>query len=100
MQARSTNVVQRVETARVKTADDQMQRDIEYATKSQQHLWIAAVVHRVSQSLAEDIVLRPETTEPNFDAESISSIELGCFICEQPLTRAIVKKRCPGDPGH
>jgi hypothetical protein len=93
-----TGVVQRVEAARIKTADEKLEADLEYAIKSQSHLWIGAVVHRVSQQLAESIALRPATTEPHFDAESLSSIEFGCFICEEPLTRAIVRKRCPGEP--
>ena len=89
---------QRVATERVKTADERLQKDIEYAEKSQTHLWIAAVVHRVSQQAAEEIALRPETYEPRLDMETLSSVEFGCFICEQPLLRTNVKKRCTGDP--
>jgi len=90
--------IQRVEADRVERTRAQFDRDIEYHTKAGSHLWIATVVYRLSQQGAESIAKREESFEPRMDMENLYTVEFGCYICEQPLLRTNVNKRCSGDP--
>lgn len=59
-----------------------------------EHVWIAAAVFRVTpESLREQ---GPRAV--NMDRENLATIEVGCFVCEQPYSDRLSYRRCPGDP--
>lgn len=87
---------QRIQVTDLQRANVQFSRDIEYAQRSQSHLWTAMVTYKVSQSSAEKIV--KGEGEPMFDYENLVMLNLGCFICEEPMDQKIMHRRCPGEP--
>ena len=59
-----------------------------------EHVWIAAAVYRVQPE-----ALRGTAADQIFlDMENLASIEVGCYVCEQPWSERISYRRCPGDP--
>jgi hypothetical protein len=73
--------------------DERLAREEAYSRSSHQHLWIAVTMFRVNG----EKVFAQEA--PTFDSETMLGIpQVGCYICEQPLSAEIVKRRCPGDP--
>jgi hypothetical protein len=57
-----------------------------------EHVWIAAAVFRVS---AES--LRGRATDSiHLDRENLATIEVGCYVCEQPWEMRIAVRGCPG----
>ena len=59
-----------------------------------EHVWVAMAVFRVS---AES--LRGKTTDQvNLDRENLATIEIGCYVCEQPWAERLSYRRCPGGP--
>lgn len=90
--------LQHIATDQLSRQTQQFEKDLRKAVQFHQHFWIAAVVHRISQQLAEKVAKHPETIEPKFDMETLVDIEFGCYLCEEPMTRYNVDKTCPGEP--
>jgi hypothetical protein len=59
-----------------------------------EHVWIAAAVFRVS---AEHLRGRA-TDSVHMDRENLATIEVGCYVCEQPWSERVSYRRCPGEP--
>lgn len=61
----------------------------EYDPRSGNHLWTAMVIYAVN----------PEAEMPILDKENLLGFPMiGCYYCEQPYERRLLKRRCPG-PG-
>jgi hypothetical protein len=89
--------VQHVDPGRLGRANDSFQKDIDYALASQSHLWIAMAAHRITPALAKRIA--EGSTEPVvMDLENLAVMGVSCYVCEEPLNRKLVDRRCPGDP--
>lgn len=95
---RDSGVKQRLDPEQLTKIDQRIEKDLEYAYKSQTHFWQAIVTHKLSDTAAKAIATNDINYQPNFDLESLSSLSFGCLICEQALDRKLVGKRCPGEP--
>lgn len=60
------------------------------------HIWTIVVAHHISHDLAVRLVRQPGE-EPHLDAESIVTVGIGCFRCEQELSGPVLASACPGD---
>jgi hypothetical protein len=89
-----------VQTVAVDPMERRMETALRMAEKTGDHLWIAAVVHGLSDKAAKEISTTPDggTPETIMDAETIMGIEFGCYRCEKPLEARLVGRRCPGEP--
>ena len=55
-----------------------------------QHQWITLAMYRTNN---------PDADQQNLDMENLLSIEgPGCFVCEQPYSREVAARPCPGEP--
>lgn len=73
---------------------EQFNREREYAIKSQQHLWVAVQSHVLTAK-------RLETYEDGpllMDNETLRSIGVGCFICQETFEPVMLKRKCKGEP--
>lgn len=61
--------------------------------RNDEHVWIAAAVFRLSPE-----TLRAADGIPNLDRENLATIQLGCFVCEQPYSERLSYRKCPGEP--
>jgi hypothetical protein len=91
-------VKQFVPRSRVEAADERFEKNLEYARKAEVHAWVAATVHQLSDHAAKQLTSGDGTYQPHLDVESLVDVEFGCYICEQPLRRELVGKRCKGEP--
>jgi hypothetical protein len=58
------------------------------------HVWVAVAAFRVSPES-----LRGTATDQIWlDQENLASIDVGCYVCEQPWSKQISYRGCPGDP--
>lgn len=88
----STGIDQHVDTHRMRALDEPMVREYEYATKSGQHLWIAACSFKINP---EDLT----TGQIHFDAEGmLGTPGIGCYVCEEAYEPRLAKRRCAGEP--
>jgi hypothetical protein len=59
-----------------------------------EHVWIAVACFRVQPE-----TLRGQATDQiHLDRENLSTIEVGCYVCEQPWSERLSYRRCPGHP--
>lgn len=71
-----------------------LDKELEYAIKAGNHFWTAiAMFHLNEQSLA-DI----ENEQAHMDMENLMQIHMGCFLCEEPYSAQLAKRRCRGNP--
>lgn len=89
---------QRLDPGQLAAIDKKFEREYEYAIKSNTHFWQAIVNHRISDETAKAIVTGDNSVQPNFDLESMMGLVFGCLICEEPLDRKLIGKRCKGEP--
>jgi len=73
--------------------EDKMDRAIEYAIKSQSHLWTATACHQLTEKR-----LAGPLEGLQLDGESLLMVVIGCYICEEPFKRRLLLRRCPGEP--
>jgi hypothetical protein len=95
--ARDTGVRQHVTGVRVQAAEERLNLTMAHAERAGAHVWMVMVGHSISPMLAARLA-DGSTEEPSLDAESIATISIGCFRCEEPLTSARVRQPCPGEP--
>lgn len=58
-----------------------------------EHVWIVTAVYRVSPQQVEAL----EAHEEHLDAENLAMVATGCFVCEQPYSKRLSSRRCPGE---
>lgn len=90
----SDGTVQHLTADRVQRAGERFDQDLAYAEKAEEHLWIVAVAHRITEEGAR-AYLAGETVI--LDAESVSITGVGCYRCEQPFSPRLAGKRCRGE---
>lgn len=60
-----------------------------------EHVWMAMACFRVTAAS-----LRGKGTDQiMLDRENLATIEVGCYVCEQPWSERISYRGCPGHPG-
>lgn len=59
-----------------------------------EHAWMALAVYRLSAE-----TLRAQAGDQlHLDRENLATIEIGCYVCEQPYSERLSYRRCPGEP--
>lgn len=59
-----------------------------------EHVWIAMACFRVSAD-----TLRGRAADAvHMDRENLATIEIGCYVCEQPWSERLACRGCPGHP--
>lgn len=59
-----------------------------------EHVWVAVAAFRVTTA-----ALRGRVGDRiNLDRENLASVDVGCYVCEQPWSEPVSRRRCPGDP--
>ena len=80
--------------ARVDRISDRLDRAVELAARSGDHVWIVIVTHLVSEA-----TLKAMADEPlHLDTESLAGSHIGCYVCEQGYSPRLLRRRCPGEP--
>lgn len=59
-----------------------------------EHVWVVTVVYLTSAEEIEKL----EAHQSHLDAESIAMVGTGCFVCEQPYSKRLTFRKCPGEP--
>ena len=59
-----------------------------------EHVWIAMACFRVAP---ETLRARPGGSI-HMDQENLATIEIGCYVCEQPWSARLSWRDCPGHP--
>jgi GAF domain-containing protein len=90
-------MVQEVTPARQQSADATLDAELAQAAAAGRHYWQAIAQYRLSEESARDVVGLGGGT-PHLDSENLRGVMVGCFICEQPVSPALIDARCPGDP--
>lgn len=59
-----------------------------------EHVWVAVAAYRVSPE-----ALRVASAQGvHLDRENLASVEVGCYVCEQPWAARLAYRQCPGEP--
>jgi len=87
-----------VSPERLEGADRRFEAKISYATKAQEHLWIAIASYALSEATVKGIATNEPGLTPSLDLENLAGVQIGCYVCEQALDRRLVGRRCPGEP--
>lgn len=59
-----------------------------------EHVWVAMAVFRVSAVALRGTAL----DQVHLDRENLATIEVGCYVCEQPWAERLSYRGCPGEP--
>ena len=59
-----------------------------------EHVWVAMAVFRVSAVALRGTAL----DQVHLDRENLATIEVGCYVCEQPWAERLSYRDCPGEP--
>lgn len=59
-----------------------------------EHVWVAVAAFRVSA----DTLRGRATDSVHMDRENLATIDVGCYVCEQPWAERLSYRRCPGEP--
>lgn len=70
---------------------------VEYAIKSNTHLWLVFVAHRATDVMLDAFEGKGEQL-PLLDVDTIwMPPGIACFLCEASYEPRLRKRRCPGD---
>lgn len=76
------------------TKADLFTAELNYARKSHTHLFVATAAYVLSEETLRDM----ETSPPLFDLENLRQVLIGCFVCEEPYDKRMLKRKCSGEP--
>jgi hypothetical protein len=60
------------------------------------HVWSALAAFRLSEESARAAM--DGAGQVHLDMENLASINVGCFVCEEPWSQRIAHRRCTGEP--
>jgi hypothetical protein len=60
-----------------------------------EHVWVAIAAYRVQP----ETLRGSEGDEIHLDMENLASVDVGCYVCEQPWAERLSYRKCPGEPG-
>lgn len=93
MVVRPTDVRQHVPASRIEAGELRLLEAERVAELAGDHLWTAITAYLITEPEAY-----LDAEEGNLDAENLVSANVGCYRCEEPLTRELLTRRCPGEP--
>lgn len=73
---------------------DRMQQAVQRAKRTGSHLWVAVAAFEVSDRSVATIATEPLL----LDHESLLSIQVGCYVCEQGFAPRLRYRLCSGEP--
>lgn len=78
-------------------AKKRLDSDLAYAIKSESHYWIALAMYH----LTDDSLKNLKTEQVHMDMENLMEVNMGCYLCEEPYSDRVSKRRCKGQsPGN
>jgi hypothetical protein len=83
---------------RVQRASERFDRELAYAEKAQDHVWMAMAAFSITDRAAKAIATGDPSFTPSLDHETVRVVTIGCYRCEQALDARLVGRRCPGEP--
>jgi hypothetical protein len=86
-----TGIHQHVSAERIKSKTERFDEAVRVAGISGDHVWVALVSHHVHNP--EEFV-----KSAHLDSESVVSVGLGCYVCEELFQPRLLRRRCPGQP--
>jgi len=82
---------------RIEGAEERFEQKLSYATKAEEHLWVAIASYTLADSTVEGIATDKPGLTPSLDLENLAGVQVGCYVCEQALDRRLIGRRCPGE---
>lgn len=59
-----------------------------------EHVWVAVAAFRI----APESLRGKGADQIHMDRENLASIDVGCYVCEQPWAERLSYRDCPGEP--
>lgn len=89
----STGIRQFVDGSTMPEKNNKFEDYLQYCTKSEIHMWNSTVMFYHTQETIETM----RDGEPlNLDSENLMLHMVGCFICEEPYSAFLVRRKCKG----
>lgn len=60
------------------------------------HVWITAAAFRLTDESAKAACTG--AGQVHLDMENLASLNVGCYVCEQPWSQRLAHRRCTGEP--
>lgn len=64
--------------------------------RGREHVWIATAVYRIQPEAVRAAIANNESL--HLDRENLATIEVGCWVCEQPFSERLSHRKCTGEP--
>lgn len=61
-----------------------------------EHVWVSLAAFRLTEESAKAAMVGGG--QVHLDMENLASINVGCFVCEEPWTQRTAHRRCKGEP--
>lgn len=61
-----------------------------------EHVWMSIAAFRLTDESARAACTG--TGQIHLDMENLASINVGCYVCEQPWSQRLAHRRCTGEP--
>lgn len=61
------------------------------------HVWVSLAAFRLTEESAKAAMTG--TGQVHLDMENLASLNVGCYVCEQPWSQRLAHRRCTGEPG-
>lgn len=74
--------------------NDKFQKELNYHIKAGTHMWTSIAVFNLSEQTISTI----DCNAVHLDIENLLTITVGCSVCEQPLSKKIIRNACAGEP--
>lgn len=92
-----TGELQRIDRTRVAGMQARFDERLALADRVEEHVWTVFTVHLITDKTAALFAGEEDpTVTPILDSESLASIQIGCYRCEQPLDPRLIGRRCRG----
>lgn len=59
-----------------------------------EHVWVAVAAFR----LAPESLRSAGAERVHLDRENLATIDVGCYVCEEPWSVRLSYRKCPGEP--
>jgi len=95
----STGVRQEANPTRQMAAGDELDRLEAYAVKSRTHLWLIMLTHKANEAFLDQYDNPDPAAMPLLDLDTmVGRPALLCYVCEEPYSSRLRRRRCPGEP--
>lgn len=92
-----TGVYVEATPTRQRSAHERHDVELAAAVRAGRHYWQAIAQFAMTDDDVRTVV-GARAGAPVLDTENLLGIMVGCYVCEQQATPALIGSRCPGDP--